>query len=59
MAISEEVDPEELGGWKLHTEVTGMVDLAVDNDEEALAAVIADFDGQVVSYDMIDPRFKG
>jgi acetyl-CoA carboxylase carboxyltransferase component len=39
MAISEQVDPEELGGWKLHTEVTGMVDLAVDTDEEALAAV--------------------
>jgi len=38
MAISEEVDPEELGGWKLHTEVTGMVDLAVDTDEEALQA---------------------
>jgi acetyl-CoA carboxylase carboxyltransferase component len=39
MAISEKVDPEDLGGWKLHTEVTGMVDLAVDTDEEALAAV--------------------
>ncbi len=39
MAISEAVDPEELGGWKMHTEVTGMVDLAVDTDEEALAAV--------------------
>lgn len=39
MAISEAVDPESLGGWKLHTEVTGMVDLAVDSDEEALAAV--------------------
>lgn len=39
MAISEEVDPEELGGWRLHTEVTGMVDLAVDTDEQALAAV--------------------
>src|SRR5690606_38442382 len=39
MAISEEVDPEELGGWKLHTEVTGMVDLAVDTDEQALEAV--------------------
>lgn len=39
MAISEEVDPEELGGWKLHTEVTGMVDMAVETDEEALAAV--------------------
>ena len=39
IAISEEVDPEELGGWKLHTEVTGMVDLAVDTDEEALDAI--------------------
>lgn len=39
MAISEAVDPEELGGWKMHTEVTGMVDLAVDTDEQALDAV--------------------
>lgn len=39
MAISEAVDPEALGGWKMHTEVTGMVDLAVDTDEEALDAV--------------------
>lgn len=39
MAISEEVDPESLGGWRLHTETTGMVDLAVDSDEEALDAV--------------------
>lgn len=39
MAISQSVDPEELGGWRLHTEVTGMVDLAVDTDEEALDAV--------------------
>ena len=38
-AVRIKVDPEALGGWKLHTEVTGMVDLAVDNDEEALAAV--------------------
>ncbi len=39
MAISQAVDPEELGGWKMHTEVTGMVDLAVDTDEQALDAV--------------------
>lgn len=36
LAIREEVDPEELGGWKLHTEKTGLVDYAVDSDEEAL-----------------------
>lgn len=39
LAIAEEVDPEALGGWRLHTEVTGMVDLAVDTDEQALAAI--------------------
>jgi acetyl-CoA carboxylase carboxyltransferase component len=39
MAISEKVDPEDLGGWKLHTEVTGMVDLAVETDEEALDSI--------------------
>lgn len=39
MAISEAVDPEELGGWRMHTEVTGMIDLAVDTDEEALEAI--------------------
>ena len=38
-AINEAVDPEALGGWKLHTEVTGMVDLAVDTDEQALQAI--------------------
>lgn len=38
-AINEAVDPEALGGWKLHTEVTGMVDLAVDTDEQAIEAV--------------------
>lgn len=39
MAIAEAVDPETLGGWRLHTEVTGMVDHAVDTDEEALDMV--------------------
>ena len=39
IAISQAVDAEELGGWKLHTDTTGLVDLAVDTDEEALAAV--------------------
>ena len=39
MAISEEVDPEQLGGWRLHAEVTGFADLVVDTDEQALAAI--------------------
>jgi methylmalonyl-CoA decarboxylase subunit alpha len=36
VAIGQEVDPEELGGWRLHTTTTGLVDVAVDTDEEAL-----------------------
>lgn len=36
VAINQPVDPEELGGWKLHTEKTGLVDYAVGTDEEAL-----------------------
>jgi acetyl-CoA carboxylase carboxyltransferase component len=39
MAINEAVDPEELGGWKVHTGVSGIVDLAVDTDEEAIDAI--------------------
>ena len=33
------MDLDELGGWRLHTEITGQVDLAMDSDEEALEAV--------------------
>lgn len=39
MAVKEAIDPEEIGGWKLHSEVTGLVDMVVDTDEEALEAV--------------------
>ncbi|HAA93167.1 MAG: methylmalonyl-CoA carboxyltransferase [Rhodospirillaceae bacterium] len=36
MAIGEKVDPEKLGGWRLHANETGLVDRVVDTDEEAL-----------------------
>jgi acetyl-CoA carboxylase carboxyltransferase component len=39
VAINQPVDPEELGGWKLHTEKTGLVDYATDTDEQALDIV--------------------
>ena len=39
LAIRQPVDPEDLGGWRLHTEKTGLVDLAVDTDEEAIDAI--------------------
>jgi acetyl-CoA carboxylase carboxyltransferase component len=37
-AINQPVDAEALGGWKLHAEVTGLVDAVVDTDEQAIAA---------------------
>lgn len=39
IAIKEAIDSEQLGGWKLHAETTGLIDLAVDSDEQAIAAV--------------------
>ncbi len=39
LAIREEVDPQDLGGWELHSEITGFADLVVDTDEEAIDAV--------------------
>jgi acetyl-CoA carboxylase carboxyltransferase component len=39
MAIGEKVDMEELGGWRLHAEQTGLIDQFVDTDEEAMAAL--------------------
>lgn len=39
IAINQPIEAEELGGWRLHTERTGLVDVAVDSDEEALATI--------------------
>lgn len=39
LAIREQVDPEEMGGWRLHAEVTGFADQVADSDEEALDAI--------------------
>ena len=39
LAMKETVDPEALGGWKVHAEITGFADMVVDTDEEALAAI--------------------
>jgi acetyl-CoA carboxylase carboxyltransferase component len=36
LAIGQKVESEELGGWKLHSEVTGLVDRVAETDEEAL-----------------------
>lgn len=39
LAISQPVDAEELGGWRLHAETTGLADMVVDGDEDALLGV--------------------
>ena len=39
IAISKSIEPEELGGWKLLTGISGLADLAVDSDEQALDAI--------------------
>jgi acetyl-CoA carboxylase carboxyltransferase component len=39
IAIGQETDLEELGGWRLHAEQTGLIDMAVDTDEQAIAAI--------------------
>lgn len=38
-AIGQTVEPEDLGGWKLHSEVTGLIDRVAETDEEALDLV--------------------
>jgi acetyl-CoA carboxylase carboxyltransferase component len=39
LAMNDPVDAEELGGWRVHADVTGIADLVVDTDEEALDAI--------------------
>jgi acetyl-CoA carboxylase carboxyltransferase component len=39
MAINRPIDPEELGGWRVHADKSGLVDMVVDTDEQALDAV--------------------
>src|ERR1043166_5650688 len=39
MALGEKVSAEDLGGWRLHGEITGLVDQVVDKEEEVFAAL--------------------
>ena len=39
LAMNDPVDAEELGGWRVHADVTGIADMVVDTDEEALDAI--------------------
>ncbi|MEO8303692.1 MAG: carboxyl transferase domain-containing protein [Betaproteobacteria bacterium] len=39
MAIGEKVDLEELGGWRLHAEYTGLIDRFTDTDAETMQEI--------------------
>ncbi len=39
VALDEKVTPEELGGWKLHAEVTGQVDAFAEDDEHCMQII--------------------
>ncbi|EKF43236.1 acyl-CoA carboxylase subunit beta [Nitratireductor indicus] len=39
LAIGQTVEPEDLGGWQLHSDRTGLIDRVVDTDEEALEEI--------------------
>ncbi|MBI3044089.1 MAG: methylmalonyl-CoA carboxyltransferase [Betaproteobacteria bacterium] len=39
MALGKQVDAEELGGWRVHAETSGIVDQVVDTDEQAIDAI--------------------
>lgn len=39
MAVGQTVEAEELGGWKLHERITGLVDRVTETDEEAIAEI--------------------
>lgn len=36
IAIGQKIDPEELGGWQLHSEISGLIDMVGDSDEGVL-----------------------
>ena len=39
MALGEKVSAEDLGGWRLHADVTGLADQVVDREEEVFDAI--------------------
>ena len=39
MAIGREIEGEELGGWRVHADVSGLIDQVADSDEEAIDAM--------------------
>jgi acetyl-CoA carboxylase carboxyltransferase component len=57
LAISEKVTDEELGGWKIHAEVTGHADRVAENEEECFA-IIRDYLSYLPSHCAERPPLK-
>ncbi len=56
IATGEKVGNEELGGWKLHATVTGLVDMAAETEDDCLA-LIREFLGFLPSHSQqLPPR---
>jgi len=51
LALNEKVTDEELGGWKVHAEITGNIDRVAENEEECFSVI-----RQYLSY---MPRHNG
>jgi acetyl-CoA carboxylase carboxyltransferase component len=49
LALGETVTDEELGGWKIHAEITGMTDRVADNEEECFQ-IIREYLGYMPSH---------
>ncbi len=56
LAMNESVDPQALGGWRMHAEVTGFADQVADSDEEAMD-LIKRFLAYLPSHHMEAPPF--
>ncbi len=56
IATSEKVTPEELGGWKLHAELTGQVDAFADDDRHRLS-LLKDFFSYLPSNAKEEPPY--
>jgi acetyl-CoA carboxylase carboxyltransferase component len=57
MAIGEKVDPEDLGGWRIHAEYTGLIDRFTDSDAETMRE-IRRFLGYMPSHNMELPPVR-
>lgn len=54
MAIGQDIEPEALGGWKLHAERSGLIDAVAETDEESIE-VVRRFLSYMPSHNAIAP----